>query len=267
MDFAAGLVLPAFFLLYSARRSALSFSASSSTSSSSLFQSSSPSPGAAAAHAPGAAGCLPADQPCFAVAVSVGAPYASRHDSAAATPARPCCTTTSYIAVLGISFGSLLSILLILCAIRWYLVRRSATRNAAAEAAAAVEPDKKCFTGLDADAIAALPEFVYRKEEAAEERECAVCLGALAEGDAARLLPLCMHLFHRGCVDVWLREHSTCPVCRAEAVAVRRGGEGAAGKEQEAGGTSRPSTSAAWPPPQDSLLALDDGERDLEAQL
>ncbi|KAG2615751.1 hypothetical protein PVAP13_3NG039600 [Panicum virgatum] len=236
-----------------------------SSSSSSLLPSSSPSPGAAAA------GCLPADRSCFAVAVSVGAPYASRRDSsssaaaaAAATPARPCCTTTSYIAVLGISFGSLLSILLILCAIRWYLVRRSATRDAAAEAAAAAEPDKKCFTGLDADAIAALPEFVYRKEEAAEERECAVCLGALAEGDAARLLPLCMHLFHRGCVDVWLREHSTCPVCRAEAVAVRRGGEGAAGKEQEAGGTSRPSTS---PPPQDSLLVLDDGERDLEAQL
>ncbi|KAG2623915.1 probable E3 ubiquitin-protein ligase ATL44 [Panicum virgatum] len=241
-----------------------------STSSSSLFPSSSPSPGAAAAHAPGAAGCLPADQPCFAVAVSVGAPYASRHDSAAATPARPCCTTTSYIAVLGISFGSLLAILLILCAIRWYLVRRSATRNAAA-AAAAAEPDKKRSTGLDADAIAALPEFVYRKQEAAdeaEERECAVCLGALADGDAARLLPLCMHVFHRDCVDVWLREHSTCPVCRAEAVAVRPASEGAAGKEQEAaGGTSRASTSAAWPPPQDSLLALDDGERDMEAQL
>jgi len=234
--------------------------------------SSSPSPGAAAA------GCLPADRSCFAVAVSVGAPYASRRDSsssaaAAATPARPCCTTTSYIAVLGISFGSLLAILLILCAIRWYLVRRSATRNAAAEAAAAaaVEPDKKRSTGLDADAIAALPEFVYRKQEAAdeaEERECAVCLGALADGDAARLLPLCMHVFHRDCVDVWLREHSTCPVCRAEAVAVRPASEGAAGKEQEAGGgTSRASTSAAWPPPQDSLLALDDGERDLEAQL
>ncbi|PUZ63552.1 hypothetical protein GQ55_3G076700 [Panicum hallii var. hallii] len=241
----------------------------SSSSSSSSLPSSSPSPGAAP-HAPGAAGCLPADKSCFAVAVSVGAPYASRHDSAtaaAATPARPCCTTTSYIAVLGISFGSLLAILLILCAIRWYLVRRSATRDAAAEAAAAVEPDKKRSTGLDADAIAALPEFVYRKEEAAdeaEERECAVCLGALAEGDAARLLPLCMHVFHRGCVDVWLREHSTCPVCRAEAVAVRPADEGAAGKEQEAGGTSRASTSAAWPP-QDSLL--DDGERDLEAQL
>ncbi|RCV15660.1 hypothetical protein SETIT_3G074900v2 [Setaria italica] len=244
-------------------------------SSSSLPLPSSSSPSSPGVPAPdAAAGCLPADQSCFAVSVSVGAPsYTSRHDAAAATAsAHACCTTTSYIAVLGISFGSLLAILLILCAIRWYLVRRSESRDAAeAAAAAAAEPDKKRSTGLDADAIAALPEFAYRKEAAAaaagdeaEERECAVCLGALAEGEAARLLPLCMHVFHRGCVDVWLRERSTCPVCRAEVVA-RCAGEGCADKEQE-GGTSRGSTStAAALPPQGRLL--DDGERDLEAQL
>ncbi|CAN6326323.1 unnamed protein product [Urochloa humidicola] len=239
---------------------------------SSSLPSSSPSPPGAAAHAPG---CLPADQSCFAVSVSsVGAPSAhtSRHDAAptTATAARPCCTTTSYIAVLGISFGSLLAILLILCAIRWYLVRRSASRDAAEAAAAAAEPDKKRSTGLDADAIAALPEFAYRKEEAAaaggeaEERECAVCLAAMAEGEAARLLPLCMHVFHRGCVDVWLRERSTCPVCRAEVIA-RRAGEGGTEKEPEGGGTSRASTSTVAWPPLDRML--EDGERDLEAQL
>ncbi|CAN6349390.1 unnamed protein product [Urochloa humidicola] len=242
----------------------------------SSLPSSSPSPPGASSSSAHAPSCLPADQSCFAVSVSVsvgGAPSAAhnnttRHDAATAG-ARPCCTTTSYIAVLGISFGSLLAILLILCAIRWYLVRRSATRDAAeaaaaAAAAAAAEPDKKRSTGLDADAIAALPEFAYRKEGSAgeeaagEERECAVCLGAMAEGEAARLLPLCMHVFHRGCVDVWLRERSTCPVCRAE-VLVRRAAE----KEQDAGGTS--TSTAAWPP-QDRLL-LDDGVRDLEAQM
>nr|CAB3463531.1 unnamed protein product [Digitaria exilis] len=237
--------------------------------------SSSPSSPATAAAA-GGGGCLPADdQSCL---------VASRHDATPSgatttttttttTTARACCTTTSYVAVLGISFGSLLGILLILCAIRWYLVRRSAAGQDAGGTTptAANEPQKKRSTGLDADAIAALPEFVYRKDgEAAtgggEERECAVCLAAMAEGDAARLLPLCMHVFHRGCVDVWLKEHSTCPVCRAEAAAVMRhtGGEGCADKEQE-GGTSRASTSAAGQPPQDGLL-LDDGERDLEAQ-
>ncbi|KAL6864892.1 hypothetical protein ACP4OV_016043 [Aristida adscensionis] len=248
---------------------------------------SSSSPGAAV-HAPGAlampmpipapparntttrAGCLPADQSCFAL--SAGAPYSSRRDVAAA---RACCTTTSYIVVLGISFGSLLTILLVLCAIRWYLVRRSASREEAAEAVAAAADaapglDKKRPAGLDADAIAALPEFVYRKKAAAansggeeeeedDERECAVCLGALAEGEAARQLPRCMHVFHRACVDVWLREHSTCPVCRAEVVVCRPAGEGGAEKEQE-GGASRASTSTRARP-------AEEGDRDLEAQL
>jgi hypothetical protein len=124
---------------------------------------------------------------------------------------------TSYIAILGISFGSLLVILLILCTIRWYLVQRSA-RQDAAEVATVVEPEKKPPMGLDADAIAALPEFTYRKEDAdgEEERECTVRLGAMAEGGTAWRLLSCMHIFHRGCVDVWLREHSTCPVCRVK---------------------------------------------------
>ncbi|CAD6247927.1 unnamed protein product [Miscanthus lutarioriparius] len=176
-----------------------------------------------------------------------------------------CCTTTSYITVLGISFGSLLVILLILCAIRWYLVRRFASRGAA-EATATAELEKKQHKGLDADAIAALPEFVFQKEDAdgEEEREveCAVCLGVMADGDAARRLPSCMHVFHRGCVDVWLRERSTCPVCRAE-VDVTSSDEGCDGKDQE-GDPSRASTSMPWTAQEGPV---DDGERDLEAQL
>lgn len=196
----------------------------------------------------------------------------SRRDAAA----RACCTATSYLVVLGISFGSLLAILIILCAIRWYLVRRSANRDdAAAAAAAAAGPggtdDKKRATGLDADAIAALPEFVYTNngDVDEEERECAVCLAVMAEGEAARRLPRCLHVFHRGCVDVWLREHSTCPVCRAEVVVSTPAGEGCAEKDPaDEGGASRASTSTARPPAHTSSSAADDdGERDLEAQL
>ncbi|KAL6643500.1 hypothetical protein ACP70R_018266 [Stipagrostis hirtigluma subsp. patula] len=53
-------------------------------------------------------GCLPADQSCFAL--TAGAPYSTRCDVAAA---RAYCTTTSYIVTLGISFGSLLTILFV----------------------------------------------------------------------------------------------------------------------------------------------------------
>jgi hypothetical protein len=47
------------------------------------------------------------------------------------------------------------------------------------------------------------------------EAACAVCLAELADGDALRVLPVCMHYFHAACVGEWLRAHDTCPLCRA----------------------------------------------------
>ncbi|RWW90555.1 hypothetical protein BHE74_00000362 [Ensete ventricosum] len=73
--------------------------------------------------------------------------------------------------------------------------------------------------GLDPSAIAALPAFPFRRSSGSKEEgsaaECAVCLGAAEEGEMVRLLPDCKHLFHVGCIDMWLASHMTCPVCRA----------------------------------------------------
>ncbi|KAL5202857.1 hypothetical protein ABZP36_013809 [Zizania latifolia] len=213
-------------------------------------------------------GCLPADQSCFALSAGASSSprYSTRRDSTTTTTTtRACCTTAPYIIVLGISFGSLLAVLLILCMIRWctFVARRmSVYRRQDIRAADEAPPGsaKKRSAGLDANAIAALPEFTYDREEedgGEEERECVVCLGTMANGEGARRLPRCMHLFHRSCVDVWLREHSTCPVCRAEVVVLRPAGGLRTEKVQES------STLPARVPEG----MVDDGrERDLEAQ-
>ncbi|KAF0924815.1 hypothetical protein E2562_014921 [Oryza meyeriana var. granulata] len=158
-------------------------------------------------------GCLPVDQSCFAL---------SRLSYRSSSKPRVCCSTTSYLEVLAISFASLLAILLVLCVIRCYLMRRAVNRvTVAASAAAAVAnvTKKRPARGLDEDAITALPKFEYRGTgDECDLWECAICLSAMADGEVARQLPRCMHLFHRGCIDMWLVAHTTCPVCRAEVV-------------------------------------------------
>lgn len=43
---------------------------------------------------------------------------------------------------------------------------------------------------------------------------CTVCLGDYHKEDILRALPPCGHFFHASCIDIWLHQHSTCPVCR-----------------------------------------------------
>ncbi|CAL5068025.1 unnamed protein product [Urochloa decumbens] len=74
--------------------------------------------------------------------------------------------------------------------------------------------------GVDAAVLRALPVAVYCRakdhRDAGEALECAVCLAELADGEAARFLPRCGHGFHAECVDLWLRGHPTCPLCRVD---------------------------------------------------
>lgn len=43
---------------------------------------------------------------------------------------------------------------------------------------------------------------------------CAVCLSQVTGGDKIRSLPVCNHRFHSDCIALWLKNHSTCPLCR-----------------------------------------------------
>ncbi|KAL5229279.1 hypothetical protein ABZP36_017544 [Zizania latifolia] len=102
------------------------------------------------------AGCLPVDQSCFALSR-----LSSSYHSRSSNP-HGCCTITSYLEVLTISFASLLVILVILCVIRCYLVRRAGNRDTVE--VAAVRKNRPP-PGLGEDAIAALPKFEYHDTE------------------------------------------------------------------------------------------------------
>ncbi|NXG77625.1 RNF6 ligase, partial [Baryphthengus martii] len=44
-------------------------------------------------------------------------------------------------------------------------------------------------------------------------KTCSVCINEYVRGNKLRRLP-CMHEFHIHCIDRWLSENSTCPICR-----------------------------------------------------
>lgn len=46
----------------------------------------------------------------------------------------------------------------------------------------------------------------------AENAQCSICLLEYEPGDHYRTLP-CNHHFHQPCIDRWLSDHDTCPLC------------------------------------------------------
>ncbi|XP_043925531.1 E3 ubiquitin-protein ligase RNF130 isoform X3 [Protopterus annectens] len=51
------------------------------------------------------------------------------------------------------------------------------------------------------------------KETGPDFDHCAVCIEEYKLNDVVRILP-CKHVFHKTCVDPWLHEHCTCPMCK-----------------------------------------------------
>lgn len=46
---------------------------------------------------------------------------------------------------------------------------------------------------------------------------CSICLVEMVTNDDHRAIP-CAHIFHLECLDVWLQQKKTCPVCRGEVI-------------------------------------------------
>jgi len=71
--------------------------------------------------------------------------------------------------------------------------------------------------GLHEFVINLIPSFIYNSTTTtkSEQETCSVCLAEFKDNDRVRTLPLCSHIFHLDCIDVWLRSNANCPLCRS----------------------------------------------------
>lgn len=134
----------------------------------------------------------------------------------------------SMIAVVMISVSALLLLGILTVLIRQFVVMDEHGASAAAAAeSAVVQTLREGWPGVSPEMIGAFPTMTYGEakalREGSDELECAVCISEFEEKEVLRLLPGCCHVFHRECIDAWLADHVTCPVCRADLVAAAAG--------------------------------------------
>lgn len=116
------------------------------------------------------------------------------------------------------------------------------------------------------DAIQHLPKKKLDAEMLGPELkgECTICIDDLGVGDEVTVLP-CKHWFHNECVSLWLRQHNTCPICRAPITGESAGRPGGAAPASEPG----PSGASPFsrPSPAERLRSNLRTQREREARL
>ncbi|KAL9229585.1 hypothetical protein vseg_005036 [Gypsophila vaccaria] len=148
--------------------------------------------------------------------------------AAAAAQSRMAPFLIATVCILGISFLLLTTCTIIL---RWRFTRHRRRRGSFDgdapsdggddDAAVVDHPIWHITTvGLNQTVIDSITAFKYKKLDRflSEKSECTVCLTEFEDGDDLRLLPKCCHAFHMTCIDMWLRSHKNCPLCRAPVV-------------------------------------------------
>ncbi|KAH0463653.1 hypothetical protein IEQ34_008235 [Dendrobium chrysotoxum] len=100
-------------------------------------------------------------------------------------------------------------------------------------AAPSLQPEHKTETRLSDTTLEFWPNLTYAEAKRQDPRaatagSCSICLVDYDEKEKEgkdqplRLLPDCGHLFHAVCLDPWLLQHGTCPLCRSSVMNVAK---------------------------------------------
>ncbi|XP_018602123.1 E3 ubiquitin-protein ligase RNF128a isoform X1 [Scleropages formosus] len=88
-----------------------------------------------------------------------------------------------------------------------------------------VRLQNKKLKRLKAEAKKAIRQLQVRtlrqgdKEIGSDADTCAVCIEVYKPGDVVSVLT-CNHFFHKSCIEPWLLEHRTCPMCKCDILKV-----------------------------------------------
>jgi len=72
--------------------------------------------------------------------------------------------------------------------------------------------------GFNDEQLARLPTTSVkglRNEGKEEMKTCTICLDEFFDDESVRLFSCC-HVFHTDCVDLWLKQNKSCPICKTE---------------------------------------------------
>ncbi|XP_064783129.1 RING finger protein 150-like isoform X2 [Oncorhynchus masou masou] len=117
-----------------------------------------------------------------------------------------------YVSRTSVVFVSISFIVLMIISLAWlifYYIQRFRYANAR-------DRNQRRLGDAAKKAISKLQVRSIRKGDKETESDfdnCAVCIEGYKANDVVRILP-CRHIFHKSCVDPWLLDHRTCPMCK-----------------------------------------------------